>query len=178
MAYQKKKKKQNNELIYRIWVALSWGERLPKGCPACPRRVAPAVSSCASSHRSGVPGCSLGSRGVALLPVWLHWYLENQGNSWHLFVPLVITQHREIRDWKWTVCLRSGRLSARFMEVWFLISLLCRRKSDNFAFQYCQSNAFPRLFTCWKVDGGKGGSLNICILQRRTMRRCLIAIWS
>lgn len=154
------------------------GRGCQRGAQPGPVGVAPAVSSCASSHRSGVPGCSLGSRGVALLPVWLHWYHESEGNSWHLFVPLVITRRGEIRDWKWTVCLRSGRLSARFMEVWFLISLLCRRKSDNFALQYCQSNTFPRLFTCWKVDGGKGGSLDICIPWRTTMRRCLIDIWS
>lgn len=153
------------------------GKVCQRGAQPVPMGAAPAVSSCAASHRSGVPGCFLGSGGLALLPVWLHWYHESQGGSWHLFVPLVIARRRETRDCKWTVCLRSGRLSARFMEVWFLISLLCRRKSDNFAFQYCQSNAFPRLFACWKVDGGEGGSPNTCIPQQRTSRRCLTGIW-
>ena len=123
------------------------------------------------------PWVFLRKRGVVLLPVWLPWYHESRGDSWHLFVPLVITRRGEIRDWKWTECLRSGSLSARFMEVWFLISLLCGRKSDNFAFQCCQSHAFPRRFTYWKVVGEKEGSQNVRIPRRRATRRCLIGIW-
>lgn len=46
----------------------------------------------------------------------------------------------------------SRALSAPLMELWFIISLLGSRKSDNFTSQHCQGNAFPRLFV-WR--GGR-----------------------
>lgn len=114
---------------------------------------------------------------AVLLPAPLLWEHESQGDRWRLRVPLVSTRRRDFHNSNWTVCLLSGSLSAQFMEVWFLISCLCRRKCDNFALQYCQSDAFPRLLTHRKVDGRGGESLNIYVPQQRTMRRCWTGIW-
>lgn len=105
-----------------------------KGCPACPRgwlQLCPAVHPPTAQGSLGV----CGKQGGVLLPACSHWDHENQGDTWHLSVPLVSTRRGESAAANGQCVTDQGGCQSRLWKSDFLLHFSAGEKVTTSPFR-------------------------------------------